>query len=104
MKLFALRLRGIQRRSGTADINEGQPTRVTMSQNIYSAANESLPMPSDGFAMAHVVVGELFCCGERQRLLFADSVTGSHRAKHLVHRIHRINGGRPRSFESLINC
>ena len=78
MKFFALRLRGIHRRGGGANIHKRQPARVAMGQHVRARPNQSGPVPSDGFTMTNIVIGRFLRRRQRERLLFRHGTPGLH--------------------------
>ena len=78
VKLPSLRLRGVERRGGAADIHEGQPAGVAVGEHVHAVANQLGAVPADGLAMPHVFVGEFLRRRQRQRLLFLDRLAGAH--------------------------
>ena len=103
VKLPSLRLRGIHRRGGAADINEGQPAGVAVREDLHSAANQLCAVLPDGLAMPHVFVGKLLRCRQRQCLLLLDRLAGAHGLSHVVHRVNGVNRGGSRGFEGVVN-
>ena len=93
VELAARRLRRIHRRGGGADVHEGQPAGVAMREHPHAVANQLRPVLADGFAMRHVLVGEVLGGGEGEGLLLGDGGAGGHRATHIKHRVDGVHSG-----------
>ena len=70
MKFFPLRLGGIERRCGRADIHKSEPPRVAVGQNPHPVADQRSSVPANRLAMLHVIAGESLRRSQRQRLSF----------------------------------
>ena len=103
MEFFSLRLRGIHRGRGGADIDERQPAGVAMRQDLHAVADELRAVPADLFAMADVLVREFLRGGKREGLFLFDGIAAAHRRQHIVHRVDRIDSSRPRGFQGPVN-
>ncbi len=91
VKLFALRLRFIDRRGGAADIDKSQPARIAMGENCHSVPDELCSPSTDGAAVLHIFIGENFSGPERELLFLGYRGAGRHRCQNLTHGIDRVH-------------
>lgn len=103
VEFFALRLRGIHRRGGGADVHERQPAGVAMRENPHAIADQFRAVLADRLAMLHVFAGEFLGGGEREELAFCHRLSGTHVTADVIHRVDGIHGGGPCIFQNLIN-
>ena len=66
-----------------------------MREHAHPVANQLRAVLADGFAMRHVLVGEVLGGGEGEGLLLGDGRADGHRATHIQHRVDGVNGGGP---------
>jgi hypothetical protein len=103
VKFFALRLGGIHRGGGAADVHEREPARVAVRENFHAAANQFRAVFANFGAVARVFVGEFLRGRKGERLLFLDGFGVAHDGAHAVHGVDGINGGGPGGLQRLVN-